>query len=245
MKWWLFTLLFLLYATPVFAITVGISTPSASIDQSQELSLDVFLSCSNCSDSYLRGVFFETGDNYFGLTQNNNGDWTGTSSDRTKYWKVAKDEIKDSTWSGKVKVKVDTDNSYYKGSGSYSLKVGRYTSSVGSSATWSDSYNINITGPTPTPTPNPTSTPAPNPTNTPVPPTATVVPTKVPTPTRIPTPLPTLTPTLEVIPTGTPGGEVLGSEHSPTRPVIVSFLLVSAGLALLAFVWVWKHRDVR
>lgn len=171
------------FSSSVFAVTVGISTPSASIDQGQDLDLDVFLFCINCGDSYLRGVFFETGDNYFGLTQNNNGDWIGTSSDRTKYFKVAKEELINNSWSGKLKFKIDMDNSYYKGSGNYSVKVGRYTSSSGSSATWSDSYFVNVVGPTSTPTPTPTPTSTPTPTFTPTP-----TPTNSPTPTSTPTP---------------------------------------------------------
>ncbi len=248
MKWWLLTLLFLFSATPVSAISVAISTPSASIDQDQELSLDVFLSCNNCGDSYLRGVFFETGDNYFGLTQNNSEEWVGTSSDRTKYFKVSKDEVKD-TWSGKLRLKVDTDSSFYKGPGNYSLKVGRYTASSGSSATWSESYYLNITGPTPTPTPTslPTSTPTPTPT-----------PTRTPTPTPAPVITKLLTPTTKLVlasftPTATASFEVLGEGITATgeaavkeetkkswKPLIISLLFVGLGLALAAGVLVWK-----
>lgn len=244
--WGICLLLFFLAASRVFAITVSVGTPSASIDQNQELILDVSISCSSCSDSYLRGVFFETGDNYFGFTQNNNQEWIGTSSDRTKYYKVAKEEIKDNLWSGKLKVKVETENSYYKGTGNYSIKVGRYTSSAGSSATWSDSSHINISGPSPTPTSTPTPTFTPTPTATPTP-------TKTPTPTltKTPTPTHTSTATSTVTDSPSPTAEVLGSQTiddaSPsglftTKPIIISLSFISAGLALLAGVFVWQKR---
>lgn len=240
------------FTSRVFAITVSVATPSSSIDQSQELTLDVSLSCSNCSDSYLRGVFFETGDNYFGLTQNNSGEWIGTSSDRTKYFKVAKEDVKDSIWNGTIKIKVDTENSYYKGPGTYSLKVGRYTGSAGSSATWSNPHYISITGPTPTPSPTPTSTLTPSPTSAP---TATKTPTptatKTPTPTATKTPTPTPTEEPEDTPESTPLvlGETVENEtaspstytqHSAWKPIVISFLLVATGCAILAGFYTWK-----
>lgn len=203
------TVIFLLsfFVSPSLAVTVNISTPSASIDQSQDLNLDVSLTCSNCGDSYLRGVFFETSDNYFGLTQNNSGDWVGTSSDRTKYFKVAKEELINNSWNGKLSFKIDIDNPYYKGSGNYSVKIGRYTSSSGSSATWSDSYFISVVGPTPTPTSTPTPTPTPTSTPTPTP-TPTVKPTSTPTSTPKPTNSPTPTPTVKASPSASPEATV-------------------------------------
>ena len=115
---------------------------------------------------------------------------------------------------------------------------------------------------TPTPTPGPTATPTPGPTATPTPrpptPTPTPVPMKKPTPTltptpiKTPTPMPTLTSAPTIVIEATPSGEVLGNESSPVpevepqkssiKPVVISMLLVSIGLALLALVWIGKHR---
>ncbi|MBI5449548.1 lamin tail domain-containing protein [Candidatus Gottesmanbacteria bacterium] len=119
--------------------------------------------------------------------------------------------------------------------------------------------------PTPTATPTPTSTPVPTPTktttpaptSTPVPPTAAAIPTKTPTstPTKAPTPMQSSpTPTPAIVIEATPSNDVLGVESSPVpeieqqgsriKLVAISLLLVSIGLALLALVWVWRHRQM-
>lgn len=169
MKWWLLTPLFLFSVSPVFAASIAISNFPGTIDQSQEFSVDTLLNCSGCTtDSYLRGVFFPTGTSYFGLTQNNKGDWVGTSSDKTEYWLVAKNDLISSTWSGQLQFKPDSSDPLYSGPGEYQFKVIRYTPG-GSKSAESESVAINITGPTPEPSPSPTPTITPTPTPNPTP----------------------------------------------------------------------------
>lgn len=172
------------------SLSIG-DTPS-TIDQSQEFQVDIDFSCPNCtSDSYLRGVFYPSGSSYFGFTQDNNGNWTNaTGGNCTAYFKITQLDLnQEGTWSGKLKVKPDIENSYYIGPGEYLFKVGRYTSSCGSPL-WSVEKTIAVSGPTPTPvptlTPTDTPTPKPTPTNTPTP---------TPKPTLSPTPKPTQKPT--------------------------------------------------
>lgn len=114
---------------------------------------------------YLRGVFYKTGTSYFGLVQNNNGDWIGNESDRTKFYEIQTDS--EGSWSGKLRVKADSENSNFKGNGGYYFKVGRYTSASDSSADWSGEQAVEIGGVSPTPTESPTSTPTPTSTSAP------------------------------------------------------------------------------
>lgn len=193
----------LFFTVPAFAAgSIFFSGAPGVINYDQEIELEVALDCGNCGDSYLRGVFADTleSTNYFGATQNNFGNWIGTSNDKTQYFKVAKEELVEGSWSGKLKVRPDRVDAASAG---YYLKVGRYTSS-GSSATWSDKAQIQISGPSPTPTvtpslsptlPDPTATSMPTPTLKPIitsSPTSTParVPTQTPTPTKSPTPTP-------------------------------------------------------
>ena len=155
-----FLLLFLsiVSANRVFAATLTISNSPAIIDQSQEFRADVSLSCSGCSDSYLRGVFYPSGTSYFGYTQDNNENWSNApGSNCTTFFKVAQTDLLSGSWSGTLKFKPDISSPYYNGPGEYSFKVGRYTSSCSSPSVWSQEITIAITGPTPTPTPAPTS----------------------------------------------------------------------------------------
>lgn len=123
----------------------------------------------------------------------------------------------------------------------------------------------NFSCPTPTPTPSPTSSPTSTPT-----PQATATPTSTPTPAKTPTPPPTSTPTKTPTPTPTKlvtptttlsptAGNILGissiqgdsQEASPStqqknglKPLIITFLFIGAGLALIALVLVWQKRNV-
>ena len=159
-------------------MSLSVGNLPSSVDQSQEFQVDVNFSCPNCSDSYLRGVFYPSGTSYFGYTQDNSGNWSNASgSNCTSFFKIAQTDLNQfGSWSGQLKFKLDTQSSYYNGPGEYLFKVGRYTSSC-SSPLWSSEVTIAVTGPTPTATPTPTSTPVTTSTPTPTSkPTATVTP---------------------------------------------------------------------
>lgn len=184
------------------------------IDQAQEFVVGVNFSCSSCTtDSYLRGVFYPSGSSYFGYTKDNSDNWINASGGScTSYFKIAQTDLsKEGTWSGILKVKLDTENAFYNGPGEYLFKVGRYTPSCGSPL-WSTETTIAIIGPTPTPTSAPANTPTP----TTVP---TATPTLKPTPTL--TPKPTLKPTSNTA-TATSSpiikiGDVLGESSVGTK----------------------------
>lgn len=201
------------------AASVSMTAPS-TIDQTQEMSVNVSLSCSGCSDSYLRGVFYPSGTNYFGFTQDNSGSWSNQSgSNCTTFFKVAKEDLQSGNWSGAIKVKIDSDNSYYSGPGNYYFKVGRYTASC-SSPTWSSEASIVVLGPSPTPTHSPTPTNAPTPTKTPTP-----VPVKNPTATPVYQIQPSIEKSLDIAPqTNMPASnsETLKGDPLPTAVLGVS-----------------------
>ena len=189
----LFSLLILLFFLPSksHATTLSIENLPSSIDESEEFEVQLTLSCSGCSDSYLRGVFYPSGTSYFGYTQDNSGNWSNSSASGCQtYYKVAQSDLAEGNWSGTLKVKLDKESSYYKGGGEYSFKVGRYTSSC-RSATWSNEVKIAVSGPTPTPSLVPTSTLSPSPTKTTTS-NKTPVPIKTPTPSKNPTPTKTI-----------------------------------------------------
>ncbi|KKQ91888.1 MAG: hypothetical protein UU16_C0012G0003 [Candidatus Woesebacteria bacterium GW2011_GWA2_40_7] len=234
---WLF-----IFPSIVEAWSITISDLPTTMDQSNEAETNVFLTCSGCGDSYMRGVFYPNGTSYFGLTQNNIGEWIGSDNDRSRYFKIAKEDLVDASWSGKLHVKLDTLDPSYLGPGEYLFKIGRYTSAGDAGADWSNELSIKITGPTPTPTPLPTSSPTTTPTPTPSP---TKTPTPVPTPTKTPTPRPTPTPTPEVLGEQTTVAEPELSTASPT-PVqkevadqkkfpFIAVILIGTGLLLIGF----------
>jgi hypothetical protein len=239
-----FLLLFFTAASPAFALSLDFSQVPSSVDQNQEFTVDVNLSCSSCSDSYLRGVFFHSGTNYFGFTKNNAGDWINApGSLAASYYQVAKDEVKEGSWSGKLAVKPDPADSAFIGPGNYFFKIGRYTS--GGSVTWAAAVPISISGPPPTSSPAPTSRPT------------TVVPSPTFTPTQIlvsPTSAPdfdevdksesVLTANTELItasplPSPTPVPILSDTSASSDSPLaillIVSGILIVAGAFLLPF----------
>jgi hypothetical protein len=224
-------------------VQVSVSDVPSSIGESSEFQASVFLSCSGCADSYLRGVFYPSGSSYFGYTKDNNGNWINASgSNCTSYFKICSSDLSEGSWSGKLTFKSDTQSSFYNGSGEYLFKVGRYTPSCGS-PTWSSESTISIIGPTKTPTPAPTSAP-----------TDTQVPTKTPTPTKSPTP----SPTKSISPTATNLDElVLGKKslddksptpvltktqvvvrENPNRTIAIIFVIGSVFLIVCVILWV-------
>lgn len=171
-KYTFLLIIFIFFNFPkeVKALSLSISNLSPTINFNQEVEVDLLFSCSGCGDiSYMRGVFFPSGTNYFGFTQNKDGNWIGTDNNRSLYYSISKDELIEASWSGKIKVKPDSSDSAFLGTGEYLFKIGRYTSSTDSSADWSNELPVKIIGPTPSPTPAPTSAPTTAPTASPAP----------------------------------------------------------------------------
>jgi hypothetical protein len=237
----------------VRAVSLSVSHVPTTVDRLTEFEVDVVLSCSSCSgDSYLRGVLYPSGTNYFGFTKNNEGTWINApGGECAKYYKVMQEEIVEGSWSGKLTMKPDVDHSAFQGPGEYLLKIGRYTPSCG--VTWSDPLPLTLAGPTVTPTPAPTAKPteAPRPTDTPSP-THTPMPSATPTPTDVPE-SPTTEPTSsEGAPpailgeqtqqaSGSIGSGDTGTMRHQLKRVAIGMLCLGAGSALLAAGISWKR----
>jgi hypothetical protein len=250
-------------ATPVLAATsVSISNISSQVDQDDQMEFDVSLVCTSCSsDSFLRGVFYPSGTSYFGFTQNKDSAWINApAASCTQYYKVTPLELVEGSWSGKLKVKIDKESSYYAGPGEYVFKVGRYTASC-SSPTWSQETTVAVKGPSPTPTPTPLAF---TPTSTIVPTQVLILPTV--TPTKIATPVPTkIISSTPYASDATSSGELVDIDESsmilgesinissegamrvpqkrPLREFGIAAAMIAAGLALLSGVLVWQRRN--
>lgn len=217
-----------LFPSSVFAaLSLSLEGLPVEIKTDEEFNGSVLLTCSNCSDSYLRGVFFENGStSYFGYTQNDFGEWVNASNPKTIYFHLLPVE---SSWSGQLRFKFDPE----KTSGNYQFKLIRYTVS-GSKSGESSAFAINVLSPTtptpsPTPTPTPTSTPMPAPlTPTQTTQTFSVTPSRKPTSTPVPPSVPltitissTKTPAASSSPTQKWYPDVLGnvSSSTPSSPL--------------------------
>lgn len=146
---------FLFLTSPALAVTVTISNVPSSIT-SEPFSFNVSVSSAQSSTTnYLRANLFPPSTtNYFGYTQN--GSSYVNSSTYSDYLPIPIDSS--GNWSGSILAKLDPNSSYYSGSGTYNLKVRRYTQS-GSSYTWSDEAILTINySSTPSPSPSPSST---------------------------------------------------------------------------------------
>jgi len=240
----LFFLFYLIYSQQVLAASLSIESTPSTVDQSQEFSTNALLSCSGCSDSYLRGVFYPSGTSYFGYTQDNSGNWSNSpGSACTTFYKVLQTDLVNGSWSGTLKFKPDKDSSYYNGPGEYTFKVGRYTSSCSSPSAWSNEVTIAITGPTltPTPTSNPTSQTTVNPTPTPTP-------IKTPTPTKsiTPSPKPTEDSSIQILafdtsptPENKPQTAVLGQSSGNAG----FYFILSGALLLVAGIYIFIRKN--
>jgi hypothetical protein len=246
--------IFIVVPLRVFAVTITISGIPSGIDQNSEFDVNVTFLCQDCEGSYLRGVFYPSGTNYFGYTQNKEGNWINVSGTNcAQYYPILQSDMSpEGTWSGKIKVKPDTSSSFFKGPGEYLFKIARYSS--GCNTTWSEETTIGISGPMRTPTPSET----PIPTHTPIPtktptfaPIQTSTPTLHPSPTNrmIPSAKPLQSPVVESRETDIPSfsntPSVLGESRDSVsstasstfvqkKIIIISFAFIGSGLAVLA-----------
>lgn len=148
-------------------IELTFSSPPAAIDVSESFPLEVTVSgADQNAEYYLRGVFYKPDTTqYFGFTQNNQGEWHTNSNEVIKYFKVQ------GNGTATISFKPDITAAQYQPNQQYSFKIGRYTPA--GSLTWSEqSSNITITQQateTPTPLLSPTNILSPSPTITPPP----------------------------------------------------------------------------
>lgn len=156
--------LFLFLAKDLQAATISHSSQKTSLSVSEELELDTILTiqASDGSEYYLRGVFYRPGDNnYCGYTWNGNSWFTGPYTTQEQWKNFQKINITSGMWSGKLKVKIDPEDSGCKESGEYKVKIQRFTTSGAGTFDDQNETTLTITLPTPTPTQSPTNTPTP------------------------------------------------------------------------------------
>jgi hypothetical protein len=167
--------LFLLAVDEIFAsIEFSIGNATQTNDEIEVEATIKGLSSSSCFENkcYLQGVLTASDQNqYFGFTQNNQSNWYEYASSpeveliKSTFYSI---EPKEGSWSGKLKIKNNPGDSDYKGPGTYSLQVRRYSGKSSSHAGESNTLTVQLSYVLPTPTPVPTGG-TPQPTSTPTP----------------------------------------------------------------------------
>ncbi|MEO8581283.1 MAG: lamin tail domain-containing protein [Patescibacteria group bacterium] len=170
----LYVFLLLFFPAAAFAkIELTYSAPPAETDVDHPFTLDVTLSgADQTAEYYIRGVFYKQNTTqYFGLTQNNDGNWQTDTNLVTQFYKIT------GNGTNTITFKPDTHSSDLIPNTSYFFKVGRYT--PGGSLTWSEQTPAVVflsAAITPTPFVTVAVNPSPTPSTPPV-----VTPTAVPT----------------------------------------------------------------
>ena len=174
---------FLFSISPVFAVNFTLSEVSVSSDT---INFNVKLSDvtgANCPDGkcYLQGAIQKSsGDPHFGFTKNNADQWIAYTSEPDPGYIKANFlycTVTGSTCETAASVRFNQDDPDYKGAGTYTLKMLRFTGESKSNAGDDATASVELTLAAVTPSPSPTATPSPTPT-----PTATATPTATPTP---------------------------------------------------------------
>ncbi|MFH0864164.1 MAG: hypothetical protein V1858_03695 [Candidatus Gottesmanbacteria bacterium] len=223
-----FVFILLFSSSLIFASTLSLSSQMTSLNNLDEEYLANITLSINASDDtvyYLRGVFHKQGSsNYCGYTWNGTSWFSGPYTTNEGWKDFLSITIKDSSWSGELKAKIDPQDSGCQDTGAYFFKVQRFTQNS-SSGTFDPqdelSININIPSPTPSPVSSPTATPLPvtttSLTSTPKP-SATSHQLSSPTPTPKPTasPLKSLTPSS----TASYSGQLLSTAASTVAAIL-------------------------
>lgn len=115
----------------------------SEINSNQEFELQTLLLLPKNPNQtfYLKAAFKNNGSsNYFGETFSGN-EWVKNGTTYSKQFKIQTDAS--GKWEGKIKIKPDSEDSGFDGSGDYILKAARYSDS-GSGPIWSNELNIKI-----------------------------------------------------------------------------------------------------
>lgn len=205
-------LLFLFYlplTKPVFAVTVTIANFPSTITE-DSFTLKASISGATTGTNYLRiDLYKDQPTNYFGETFNGS-DWYGGST-YSQYLPIT---IQSGVmWSGSIQGRVGSPSySQYDSSGTYKLRLRRYTSGGGYTAAEANNSSVAVLISIPTPTPIPTDSPTPTQVSTEIP-LPTKTPTPAPTSTKSPTPKP-VTPKSSVFPDNEGSKEAVLGESS-------------------------------
>jgi hypothetical protein len=146
--------------------TSNFSFTTNKSDLSSTDSLDATITLSNKPNTtfYIKGAFYKSGStNYFGLTKVS-GSWVKNSSKYSDQLKIQTDSA--GNFSGNLEVMPDSSDSGFSSSGTYQLKIAKYTDS--GDLTWSNSQEVSLTliPPSASPSPTPKSTATAKPTAT-------------------------------------------------------------------------------
>ena len=165
-------LFYFIFVVPASAVSITMRDIPATIGTDPFI-LSVSVEGATPGINYLRVDIYKGGTtNYFGETFTGN-DWY-SGSDGTKYFPITIGS--DKTWAGTIQARIgDTIPNDYDGSGTYSVRIRRYTNET--NYTSAEAVQVAIAFPTFTPTPTNTPTPVP-----------TEKPTKTPQPTSTPKP---------------------------------------------------------
>ncbi len=175
-----FFALFFSLSKPILAVTVSITSPSPPITITNDsFTLTASISGAATGTNYLRvDVYKEGTTNYFGETFNNSDWYSGSDGKQYLPISVQSGVILNGTVQARIGSPTATE---YDGSGSYRVRIKRYTSSGSAGSEDANNSSVAVVISIPTSTPSPTPTPTNAPTSTP---------TKTPTPTPSPTPSP-------------------------------------------------------
>ena len=159
-------LLILFSVQPIQALDFTIQTATLSgniIDITTAISGATNTNCPN-QTCYLFAAMRQGNGNYFGETQNNQGEWIIYTNRpekefiKTSYYLV---NITDGNWNGIVKMRFHPANSDYTGPGDYTLTLMRFTGNSQSPAGDSPTAILTLAEPLPSPNPSPEVSPSP------------------------------------------------------------------------------------
>jgi len=232
----LFVFIFLFFPNKAYAVTVNITNFPATISSGDAFQVGVSITGAEDGNNYLRADLYKDGtSNYFGETFN--GSYWLNSGNGLNYYPI---QIQNSTASASFLAKVGSpSNTDFPGTGSYKLRIRRYTASGNAAASDSgDPVTVNITYLFSTPTPTPSAISMPTPTPIPL---ATKTPTPTPVKTKTPSPKPTPTP--QVLgeestqpypenPTAEPVPTTLPTTNKKTSIIVIASIFIGVGVIL-------------
>ena len=133
--------------------TFLITSTSDSTEGNTPIAISVSITNLHANTQYfLKGAFFKDGStNYFGQSLVS-GNWVKENVSYTSQLPITADA--QGNWQGEIKLIPDFSDSGFTGTGTYQVKVGRYTA-AGSGPTWSNQIPLTIIAPDPTQTSNP------------------------------------------------------------------------------------------
>ncbi len=144
----------------VLLLLLTINSIFPQVINSPDDSITVSASASGLSNStqYLQAAFTKEGEttHYFGLTQNLADEWylyesTPSVQNLSAYFYSFTPA--NSTWSGQLKTRLDTNSKYFLGPGNYILKLYKYISSSGTASNNSITVVVNVASTSATATP--------------------------------------------------------------------------------------------